>query len=281
MRKITIGTKAINPKIINPKGKVYASADWHGCWAPAEQALKFLNPEDTLIFIGDASDRGQDGLKIIKTLMSDNRVIYMKGNHEAIMASAIREILDGNSFGNTLWALNGGMYTWYDMEMMQDDILIRYANHIDKLPIEVVYKAEDGHKVILEHAGYTPFDMPHRSHDPLWDRDHFYDEWNRGREQEGFDPDNTYLVHGHTPVQYLAFHYGYKNQPEKTKEMMEYARQWNDFDSCDWKPEVIRYCDGHKFDVDMCTIVSDRIALLDLDTFETVYFDAPSQEENE
>ena len=39
------------------------------------------------------------------------------------------------------------------------------------------------------------------------------------------------------------------------------------------KPEIIRYCSGHKFDVDMCTIASDRISLLDLDTFEVIYFD--------
>ena len=44
------------------------------------------------------------------------------------------------------------------------------------------------------------------------------------------------------------------------------------------KPEVIRYCDGHKFDIDMCTIASERIALIDLDTFEIKYFDKKVRE---
>ena len=37
-------------------------------------------------------------------------------------------------------------------------------------------------------------------------------------------------------------------------------------------PDVLFYCNGHKIDIDLCTIVSNRIALLDLDTFEVKYF---------
>ena len=44
------------------------------------------------------------------------------------------------------------------------------------------------------------------------------------------------------------------------------------------KPKIIRYCSGHKFDIDMCTISTNRVMLLDLDTFEEIYFDV--QEEN-
>ena len=80
-----------------------------------------------------------------------------------------------------------------------------------------------------------------------------------------------YLVHGHTPVQYLKFDYGYNGQEPLSKEDLKFKRTW-DLNAI-YKPEVIRYCDGHKFDIDMCTIVSGRIALLDLDTFEVIYFD--------
>ena len=83
---------------------------------------------------------------------------------------------------------------------------------------------------------------------------------------------NTYLVHGHTPVQYLKFKYGYKTMEPITKEERLHKHDW-------WKdkentnPKIIRYCNGHKFCVDLCTIVSNRIGLLDLDTFEEIYFD--------
>ena len=127
----------------------------------------------------------------------------------------------------------------------------------------------------MEHAGYTPFDVPHRSHDPLWDREHFYDKWDTGFERDGLDPENTYLVHGHTPVQYLRLMYGYNGMEPFTENEIKHKRDWYwDGNEKVIIPEVIRYTDGHKFDIDCCTIVSGRIALLDLDTFEVIYFDA-------
>jgi hypothetical protein len=88
------------------------------------------------------------------------------------------------------------------------------------------------------------------------------------------DPNTIYLVHGHTPVQFLKYEFGYKGQPPKTKEDIKAAHDWlyGDDTLCP-KPTIIRYCDGHKFCIDMCTAVSNRIALLDLDTFEEIYFD--------
>ena len=262
-------------------GKVYASGDWHGNGELAKQVLDFLQPDDKLIFIGDAIDRGEDGYEIMTQLLSDKRVIYLKGNHEDMMTNFITHYLDG-FHGNLLWYANGGGSTWDKMETLSDECLKGLAKKISSLPTEYIYKSPKGHKVILEHAGYTPFDTPHRSHDPLWDREHFYDDWDGGFYDDDGDalrPETTYLVHGHTPVQYLEFHYGYKDQPQKTKEMIEYGIQWNSYYDCGWTPEVIRYCDGHKFDIDMCTVVSERIALLDLDTFETIYFDNKEKQE--
>lgn len=254
-------------------GRTFASSDWHGCWEPAKQVLDFLGPDDTLYFLGDAMDRGPDGYKIMKELLSDKRVIYIKGNHEEMMANSLNSFLECQDF-DYLWFMNGGDYTWESISNFSDDILRSIAIKLYRLPTNYIYKSPKGHTVILEHAGYSPFDIPHRTHNPLWDREHFYDNWNGGWGQEnGENPDTTYLVHGHTPVQYLEFRYGYKGQPQKTKEMMQYGKQWNKYYDCNWIPEVIRYCDEHKFDIDMCTISSGRIALLDLDTFETIYFD--------
>ena len=35
---------------------------------------------------------------------------------------------------------------------------------------------------------------------------------------------------------------------------------------------IIPYCEGHKIDIDLGCFVSRQIALLDLDTFEPIYF---------
>lgn len=259
------------------KGKVYASSDWHGCWNVASQVLNWLQSEDTLYFIGDAIDRGNDGLKIFDELIADPRVIFMKGNHEEMMAEAIpslaAEIADINYYGGngySLWFRNGGDVTSRPMWDMSQERIYKYKEIIEKMPVELTYNSPNGHSVILEHAGYTPFDFGYRrGHDPLWDREHFYDKW--------VGPDNIYLVHGHTPTMYLRLQYGYEGMKPLTKTEIQHRYDW-------WKeenkkiiiPEVIQYCDNHKFCIDMCTIVSGRIALLDLDTFEVVYFDEES-----
>ena len=41
--------------------KVYASSDWHGCGYQANKILNYLQPEDKLYFLGDATDRGLQG----------------------------------------------------------------------------------------------------------------------------------------------------------------------------------------------------------------------------
>ena len=150
------------------------------------------------------------------------------------------------------------------------DLLFLYKK-IQLMPFLCHYTSKSGNGIILEHAGYTPDNLGevlHLNHDPVWDRSHFYDNWT--------GTENMYLVHGHTPVQYLKFNYGYNGQEPFTQEDLKFKRTW-DLNST-YKPEVIRYCDGHKFDIDMCTIVSGRIALLDLDTFEVIYFDEGEKE---
>ena len=281
MGKYRIGSyrRYTEDKYTETKGKVYATGDWHGCADPALKVLDFLKPEDTLIFLGDAMDRGDDGYKLMIALMSDPRVIYLKGNHEAMMAAAIDEIWNekpGMSSGH--WYQNGGARTLEAMETLSVEVINGLISKLNRLPDEVVYQSSAGHTVICEHAGYSPFDMPHRSHDPQWDREHFHDTWDGGFTRNIGSAESTYLVHGHTPVQYLQYDYGYAGQPPMTKEDM-WAKRHILYATEQWPvPEVIRYYDGHKFDIDMCTIATDRIALLDLDTFETTYFDTDKKE---
>lgn len=262
------------------KGKVYATGDWHGVSEPAMKVFDFLQPEDTLIFLGDAADRGRDGVKLLNKLLTDPRVVFIKGNHEQMMSDALWNLVGESRSSNSIshWFSNGGAATWDGLEHCSDDSRMWYVKQISFMPDEVIYTSDKGHTVICEHAGYSPFDIPHRSHDPQWDRHHFYDRWNSGYQKDNLDPNKTYLVHGHTPVQYLRFDYGYEGQPPKTKEEMAAAKMWNSYGESDWIPTIIRYCDEHKFDIDMCTIVSDRIALLDLDTFDEYYISSEGLE---
>lgn len=268
------------------KPRVYASSDWHGCWDVAKKVLDYLQPEDILYYLGDTTDRGDSGVKIFQALMTRPNTFYIKGNHDQMMADAIpfvwREIEDINYYGGhgySLWYQNGGDKTGKDFWNMTKEEVYAIKDAVDKMPTEIVYKSPAGHQIYLEHAGHSPFTVPHRHHDPLWDREHFYDNWvdafNQDDENIMEKANQTYLIHGHTPVQYLKYMYGYNGEKPLTKEEMKQKDEWlhSHKMAFDWKPTILRYCDNHKFDIDMCTIVSNRIALLDLDTFEEIYFD--------
>ena len=254
--------------------RVFCSSDWHGCADPAMKVFDYLKPDDTLYFIGDAIDRGNDGIKLMNKLLTDNRVVYLKGNHEEFMEKSLPLLIEGrtDNMSDSWLYQNGGYCTYNTIKHCSDESKMWYVNKIRQMPLEAKYTSPKGHTVIIEHAGYSPFDMPHRTHEPLWDRSHFYDNWDSNFNRNGLDPDKTFLVHGHTPVQYLKFMYGYKDQGPKSKEELKIQYSWDD-PSIHYMPEIIRYCGGHKFDIDMCTIVSKRIALLDLDTFEEIYID--------
>ena len=262
--------------------RVYATSDWHGCGKVAEKVFNYLQPNDILYFLGDATDRGEDGIKIFQKLINRPNTFYIKGNHDQMMADAIpyiyAEIEDINYYGGNhcyLWYSNGGEKTSRAFWNMSKSDVFAIKQAIDNMPTELRYKSPKGHTIILEHAGYTPFNIPHRTHDPLWDREHFYDNWTTGIGASEIAR-NTYLVHGHTPVQYLQFEYGYKGEKTLTTQELKIKEKWikGEEKNISWKPTILRYCNGHKFDIDMCTIASKRVALLDLDTFEEIYFDA-------
>ena len=256
---------------------VYAVADLHGNLILADKILNFLKPEDTLYFLGDAADRGSDGLAIMEKFLSAPNVVYLKGNHEEffefcvpLMLKHLRgDFVEQNFFSFFYqWIdLNGGLPTWTATTERTEKEIAEILDKIRKLPLTATYHSPAGNVVILEHAGFTP-GIYRKTHDSLWDRDHFQDEW-----PEGLVPDNLYVVHGHTPVQYLKYYYDYDGRAPYTKEELFYKRDWNKGHSIDEKPTIIRYCSGHKFDIDMCTISSNRVALLNLDTFEEIYFD--------
>ena len=59
----------------------YVATDWHGRADVADKVLEYLKPEDELYFLGDAIDRGPDGIYIVNKLLQDPRITYFKVNH--------------------------------------------------------------------------------------------------------------------------------------------------------------------------------------------------------
>ena len=225
-------------------GRAFAVSDIHGNWNVWQKIKAFLQPDDTLYILGDCADRGERGWDIIKEAINHPQTIYLKGNHEDMLAKAIKQSQeeDWNCYALQLLRINGGDSTYQSWQA--DGAWVEWATELNKLPTTTIYKNTQGQTILLSHAGYTPFYLLYQPEESklLWDRDHFFDEW-----PEDLYLANTYIVHGHTPILHLA------NELNIDKE--DYA-------------EPFWYCDNHKCCIDNWTIMSNSAILLDLDTFE-------------
>ena len=233
--------------------KVYACSDLHGMYNLWAQIRDYCDETDTIYFLGDAADRGPDGVHIIQELLRDSRVKYLKGNHEDMLVTCISEYLMGQLNHLSWWSGNGGSPTYNTLIKMSDIELEIFIRKIDKLPRSEWYESPAGHRVFLTHAGtdlaYTEDELRMyfgRQDAYLWDRKHFGTNRPLGEEWK-----NVFQVHGHTPVindRFVFFEY---NKGAKI--------------------ETVFY-DDHKYCIDMGAFATCKAALIDLDTFETKYF---------
>ena len=229
-------------------GKTYAITDLHGRLDLWKEVKKILQPNDKVYFLGDAMDRGPDGYALFLELLSDERVVYLKGNHEDMMAKGIEDYVTCSDiyddFG--LWTLsNGGSSTWNSIRTLSDEVLLQIVARLRKLPCETVYVNKKGQTVYMNHAGIPPMFREGKSEwDLIWNRRYYYEKrewkpdfWN----EENWNPEwnNSYLVHGHTPIK-------------------------RDIG-------ILKYSDGHCFNLDIGAVWRNKTVLLDLDTFKPTY----------
>lgn len=241
--------------------KVYACSDLHGMYKLWEKIKNFLDETDTLYFLGDAIDRGPDGIKVMKDLLADDRVIYLLGNHENMMLEEAAQIKEGRFF-NGLWLNNGGNLTIDAFLNLPEDEQNLLLNKISLLPKTAKYKNKNGQDIFMCHAGTTPgcdedfyYKRFYYKDAYIWNREHLADKWEKFYEEQH---NNLYIVHGHTPTmihnkRYLCSDF------KKVKEFYE-------------DPMMIKYFNNHKINIDLGCFHSNKICLLDLDTLEPIYF---------
>ena len=226
-------------------GKTYAITDLHGRLDLWKEVKKILQPNDKIYFLGDAMDRGPDGYALFLELLSDERVVYLKGNHEDMMAKGIEDYVTCSDiyddFG--LWTLsNGGSSTWNSIRTLSDEVLLQIVARLRKLPCEAVYVNKKGQTVYMNHAGIPPMFREGKSEwDLIWNRKYYYEKKPDFWDKENWNPewDNSYLVHGHTPIK-------------------------RDIG-------ILKYSDGHCFNLDIGAVWRNKTVLLDLDTFKPTY----------
>ena len=101
----------------------YVISDIHGCYDLFLAMLEKIrfSDEDTLFFLGDAADRGPEGIRVMQDLMQRENVLCLLGYHEDMFRKSARgaeqrlwgeqKRLHKRIFLN--WTLrNGGDVTW-------------------------------------------------------------------------------------------------------------------------------------------------------------------------
>ena len=194
---------------------IYAIGDIHGKVTMLRQMLALiiaqpLQEEDTVIFLGDYVDRGEDSRGVIEEIIrfkaeQHANTIFLRGNHEQLMLEAREDdppraapregfILFGEKTLN--WLQNGGVDT-LESYGMED-----YSEWVDVIPAEhweFLEKTRFEHQIPgyhFVHAGLLPSDahweMAGWGLDPrLWIREEFLNSV--------ADFDGRIVVFGHTP----------------------------------------------------------------------------------
>lgn len=232
----------------------FACSDLHGCLDYYKAIKDFIKSEDKVYFLGDAGDRGPQPWETIKVIAQDPQFIYLKGNHEDMLAKALFDAIDHDYMGGyRLLAYNGGEQT-FD-QCMLEPMPRAWAEWFDGLPTYQEYINKNGERVCMSHAGFTPWlsedggiKIPNQHGDKLiWDRNHYFDN-------DSWGPwGNAIVVHGHTPIPYL---WDDLNVPRKAQEKGAF-----------W------YADGRKLDIDTGAVWTGHCVLVNLDTWEEHIFE--------
>ena len=244
---------------------VYACSDMHGCLHFYNEIKKMLKPEDQVFFLGDAGDRGPHPWECIKAILNDPQWVYIKGNHELMLIDCLEDYRDDGypSYHSvSLLSRNGGDQTFE--EAIQDPEWLKVLGQLKRLPNHAEYQNANGERVLLSHAGFTPWITEGNQlrwpieRDLVWDREHFFDGW-----PDDEICDNMVIVHGHTPTIYLADHY----------------LPWQ-FKDVEVEPGAIWYEGNRKVDIDSGAFFSGYFTLLDLDTWDEHVFETEIAEDN-
>ena len=220
-----------------------AFSDLHGNYKLWELIRDYYKEDDTLIFLGDACDRGPDGIKIMQELLEDKRVIYIKGNHEEMFLNYVDYgVIDVLRIHSQKVRENGTNDTLNAyLKLLAQDKCDLVENLKTKTKNYYIYINKEGKTIFLSHAGINFEDINNlKEKDLIWDRKHIA--------KKDYDNryDNWYIVHGHTPTQFLTG----KDEPM-----------------------VCTYYNGHKIDIDVASFATNTTATIDLDNFGIKYFE--------
>ena len=183
----------------------YAVSDIHGCFDLYLELLKKISfsDADTLFFLGDAADRGPDGIDVMKDLMKRPNVVCLLGNHEDMFRRVARawgkkltwnEGIEWNHTFVNWTERNGGDLTWAAYLALPEEERKELLAWMEGLPTWYEI-AVNGRAFLLAHAGVGAYRREKKPEncelfDFIWERMDYSRIYYR----------NKLLVTGHTPT---------------------------------------------------------------------------------
>lgn len=261
---------------------VFYFTDVHGCYPLFQAAMDFCikqDPECMIIFGGDACDREPEGYKIMKELLDNPQVVYLKGNHEDMFVRAARYLKENytdnldkehiynylydsiiNKFSNSdvrSCVYNGGYETLTNW--MLDGMPMDFVDKIDTRPVTFSYESLD-----FCHAGgrYTSFQkvaLSEYENVPIAKDDYENMIWDRAYLGQGWQPNRT-CIFGHTPTVHLAAKYYGKDKSTKNIHPCAYVATLDD----KWT--------GRKIDMDTGVFATGKLYVLNCLTMKAYGF---------
>ena len=260
---------------------IFYFTDVHGCYDLYRAAMDYCleqDPECTIIFGGDACDRGSNSYKIMKELIANPQVVYIKGNHEDMFVCAAlkikkeyHDILDEEHILNffkeckdnkdcseiQLAVINGGLNTLKDwmLDGMPSDIV----HDLVCLPVTFSYGYID-----FCHAGgdYKTFQKVSEAEwNDKWpdDGDELMLLWDRVHLGQGWAPNRT-CIFGHTPTTELAAKYYGRD------------KSLRNIHPCAYNATLDNKWTGRKIAMDTCSAFSGKLYVLNILTMQAQGF---------
>ena len=237
----------------------YVCSDIHGKYNLWNKIKRKLKDSDRLVFLGDAADRGLNGYTIIKEILADPRITYIKGNHEDLLVKGMRTSHYGIRYSDdfNLWMYNGGGTTFDEMtEDIENDKVTSVIYQLADLPVTCEYTNKDGIHIYMSHAGFTLPDVPELEDILLWDREHILNKPS--------NIENSLIIHGHTPSTHIQSVLDNRAEFYHLPIGKDYTMLA--------KFGPIWYCNEEKLDMDCQSAYTNHIAMIDLDTFQLTVF---------
>jgi len=158
--------------------RTYAVGDIHGCLDKLEDLLQKIAPAqgDTLIFLGDHIDRGEQSKQVVDRLIdlaTTCRCIFLRGNHEDMFL----QYLEWGT-NREIYLLNGGQTTlrsYCGEEILSHSLVARALPMSHRSFFErLAWYHEDAHYIYV-HAGLRPGVplLKQRHADLIWIREEF------------------------------------------------------------------------------------------------------------